>query len=552
MLKLAIAPASSPLYGLVLWSPDPLDIITKKTTRQSRSGDSKASSSPLTATKSKSSAGNSPESSPTVSRKDVTPSPNLTKTHSTVADNLDDTRQVDVLETTTVITQTVSKLSELTHCPCAMFDRNCLGIKCSKCDKSWHTECCNLAGITQTIARKLEGRKWECPWCYQPAIPNPDYKDGKETIESLKAFMANISRVQACTEEVKEGVTAVEFFRQHIQHLLLDKDKFIAHSERNSELFDDVKIIKDEIKEMSSKRALYNNPGYESEYNSKITNKSKGSGLGIYINNDFQFTRIAKFCHCTENLESLFIEVTITDTPQVIGVIYRPPSVDVIKFYKESDDLLRELPNEHIHISGDYYIDLLTKGSEDFEQLIFNKKNLIPTISIATHERPGCKASLIDKIIINSTDKLLLSGVLKSRVSHHFLIFNIFECSSHSNANPEKRCPKYDFCETNVNKFVFETEISNHGPNYDYHEHNFNGFVSFLQGKINDNFLVDENKYSNSKRNRLFNPWITNGIIASVQRKTYFYDQWKKSCRDDNKLGDEELYMRYIKTFGLS
>ena len=69
--------------------------------------------------------------------------------------------------------------------------------------------------------------------------------------------------------------------------------------------------------------------------------------------------------------------------------------------------------------------------------------------------------------------------------------------------------------------------MSNHGPNYDYHKHNLNGFVSFLQGKINDNFLVDENKYSNSKRNRLFNPWITNGIIASVQRKTYFYDQWK-------------------------
>ena len=119
-------------------------------------------------------------------------------------------------------------------------------------------------------------------------------------------------------------------------------------------------------------KRLYNIPGYESEYNSKITNKSKG--LGIYINNDFQFTRIAKFCHCTEYLESLFIEVTSTDTPHVIRVIYRPASGDVIKFYKEFDDLLRELPNEHIHISGDYNIDLLTKESEDFEQLIYEKK----------------------------------------------------------------------------------------------------------------------------------------------------------------------------------
>ena len=249
-------------------------------------------------------------------------------------------------------------------------------------------------------------------------------------------------------------------------------------------------------------KGLYNIPGYESEYNSKITNKSKGSGLGIYIDNEFQFNRIEKFCRCTENLESLFIEVTSTETPQIIGVIYRPPSGNENTFHEEFDDLLRELPSENVHISGDYNIDLLSRGSDEFEQSIF-EKNLIPTISI--------------------------------------------ECSSQSSATPEKRCPKYDFCETNIAKFTLEVEneILSHGPNYNYHEHDFNGFVSFLQEKINDTFLIDENLYSNSKRNRLFNPWITNGIITSVQRKIYYYEQWKKSCCDDNKLGDEELYLRY-------
>ena len=225
-------------------------------------------------------------------------------------------------------------------------------------------------------------------------------------------------------------------------------------------------------------KGLYNIPGYESEYNSKITNKSKGSGLGIYIDNEFQFNRIEKICRCTENLESLFIEVTSTETPQIIGVIYRPPSGNENTFHEEFDDLLRELPSENVHISGDYNIDLLSRGSDEFEQSIY-EKNLIPTISIATHEKPGCKASLIDNILTNSTGKLLLSGVLKSRVSHHFQIFNIFECSSQSSATPEKRCPKYYFCETNIAKFTLEVEneILSHGPNYNYHEHDFNGFV---------------------------------------------------------------------------
>ena len=139
-------------------------------------------------------------------------------------------------------------------------------------------------------------------------------------------------------------------------------------------------------------------------------------------------------------------------------------------FHEEFDDLLRELPSENVHISGDYNIDLLSRGSDEFEQLIY-EKNLIPTISIATHEKPGCKASLIDNILTNLTGKLLLSGVLKSRVSHHFQSLNIFECSSQSSATPERRCPKYDFRETNIAKFTLEVEneILSHGPNYDYH-----------------------------------------------------------------------------------
>ena len=127
MLKLAIAPASSPLYGLVLWSPDPLECHLTYYHKENNSTIKIWRLKSLLVT---------PYSHKikklgweltcffshcsTVSRKDVPPSPNLTKTHSTVADNLDDTLQVDVLETTTVITQTVSKLSELTHCPCAM------------------------------------------------------------------------------------------------------------------------------------------------------------------------------------------------------------------------------------------------------------------------------------------------------------------------------------------------------------------------------------------------------------------------------------------------
>ena len=162
---------------------------------------------------------------------------------------------------------------------------------------------------------------------------------------------------------------------------------------------------------------------------------------------------------------------------------------------------------------------------------------------------PGCKPTLIDNILINSTQNLLHSGVLKSAISHHHPIFNIFEINSKPAQNNEVKYPKYDFCESNTDKFIEDIrhEISNTEPNFEHNEQNFNKFLGFLHDKIDENFLVDEGKFKNSKRNRLLNPWITNGIIASVQSKNYFYRKWKKSCSKENRFGDESLYSHYKK-----
>ena len=48
-----------------------------------------------------------------------------------------------------------------------------------------------------------------------------------------------------------------------------------------------------------------------------------------------------------------------------------------------------------------------------------------------------------------------------------------------------------------------------------------------------------------SRRNRLVNPWITSGIIESIQTKTFLYHQWKKTVTETDKVGDNTLYMNY-------
>ncbi len=69
---------------------------------------------------------------------------------------------------------------------------------------------------------------------------------------------------------------------------------------------------------------------------------------------------------------------------------------------------------------------------------------MIPVISLATHEKPGCSPTLIDNILMNSTEKLIGAGVLEGRVSHHHPILCITNCEIPPSQSGEKATPKYD------------------------------------------------------------------------------------------------------------
>ena len=160
---------------------------------------------------------------------------------------------------------------------------------------------------------------------------------------------------------------------------------------------------------------------YTAEYIDKIPDKHNGSGIGVYVHNDNIFNKNNELTRCTKNLETLFITITNTATPITVGVVYRPPSGSIKDFLAEWESILVSLPKTNVHLMGDFNIDLL-KSSQEFETT-FVSHNLIPTISGATHEKPGCTPSLIDNIFINSTENLLNSGIFENKVSHHSLIF---------------------------------------------------------------------------------------------------------------------------------
>ena len=56
-----------------------------------------------------------------------------------------------------------------------------------------------------------------------------------------------MSRIEKFDEELKDGVSSVEFFNQHIKHLLLDEQKFKNQSSKIDNLHADMTEVKTQI-----------------------------------------------------------------------------------------------------------------------------------------------------------------------------------------------------------------------------------------------------------------------------------------------------------------
>ena len=95
--------------------------------------------------------------------------------------------------------------------------------------------------------------------------------------------------------------------------------------------------------------------------------------LGVYIDNKYQYSRIEKLCKCSDNLETLFVEITNTEVPQITGVVYRPPSGNIQDAHAELDVLMKFLPSNNAALTGDFNFDLLAQGRDiaEFEQTIY-------------------------------------------------------------------------------------------------------------------------------------------------------------------------------------
>ena len=186
------------------------------------------------------SAGNTPTSSPLVS-KHVLECKNVQQRRNLKDELNSEDEEVNVDSLDDAKTAKGGLSTPKGQCPCFNTgSKNALLIKCAKCSQAFHPTCVNLSGLTKSPMSKLT--TWKCPDCF--IFPYSKQSQKSLEAEAFSEFLKIIPRISKCNEELKESTSTVEFFNEHIKHLVINEDSYKAQSQKLNQLETEMKHIK--------------------------------------------------------------------------------------------------------------------------------------------------------------------------------------------------------------------------------------------------------------------------------------------------------------------
>ena len=279
-----------------------------------------------------------------------------------------------------------------------------------------------------------------------------------EPVEFDPSFSEISSLLQKCKSNTVEDLkTACKDFKNNFSTYFLNIDGNHSNFDYLSiELdsyqhkFSVIGIVETNVEQINGN--MYQLPGYITCYQDKIDGKLKGSGVALYIHDDFNFVIEEKISSVSKNLESIFVRITNTTEPLLVGSVYRPPNGEIDKFYEEIETIFTQASKNVTYIMGDYNIDLFKNNlaARTFENIIYSN-GFAPLISTTTHKKPGCSNSCINNIISNNISQVVYTGSISEKLLHHFPIFQLTELPKDAKkCVPEVLAQYYDYSNSKI------------------------------------------------------------------------------------------------------
>ena len=267
----------------------------------------------------------------------------------------------------------------------------------------------------------------------------------------------------------------------------------------------------------------------------------EGGGTAIYVNSQLK-AKPRKDLEAN-NFENTFVEIEIAyqscKKHIIIGEVYRPPNFPHKEFLDHMEIILDKMENENKFsiISGDFNYNFLQIQDNKKVQLFFNlfkSYGFQPTIWKPTRITNNTEA-ILDNIFVTNFSSLHSSGIILEDWSDHFPIFFILELEHKSVSKSRKTLVFNKRKMPDLNKYL-ENKLQNFQLNTDP-----NIACNELISAYEDGIKLFSNLIKRSRRKTPIKPWITPGILCSINKKNKLYKKFLTSGSREH----ENIYKKY-------
>ena len=237
----------------------------------------------------------------------------------------------------------------------------------------------------------------------------------------------------------------------------------------------------------------------------------------------------------------MYIEIYDSTNPKckfTVGNMYRPPhttTVQLTSFIDYFTDRLSLLNvKETTVVCGDFNINLLSINSNEHYNTFFAdtlSSSFLPTITLPT--RLSNNSSLIDNIFVNKHERLNFAGILNNEISDH----QVIAVNMNLTLPPQKINYITVFSNSDQSKINFKNDFESKSV-YDRLNHELDANpdenYSILETTISDsmNAHLEKKIVKFNRRKHKKDPWITYGILNTVNHKNRLYKRLMKINRD--------------------
>ena len=271
---------------------------------------------------------------------------------------------------------------------------------------------------------------------------------------------------------------------------------------------------------------------------------SEGGGTAVYVSGKLNAKLRGDLT--AANNENTFVEIQINHKKVVknivVGAIYRPPASSDIDFVNDMEQVLQKLADEKkfTALAGDFNYDMLKefedRNVQNFCNLLssYGFTGVISKPTRVTRDH----SSLIDNIFINEDSFFQTSGIVIEDLSDHFPVFVNLKFKQ---GTETKNLPKQVFDMRKVpelNEYI-QNELNDYQSITDA-----NKACEVLVNTFTRGINMFSKNIKPSRRKTPIKPWISPGILCSINRKNKLY---KKFIQNRN-IRTESIYKKYRNT----